>query len=340
VAGSQPRSFYSVDPAPLGALVAAVIGLRDDLLDCMKVIAEDDENGPIHLIHLLAACEFAAKDVGGGLPSAESIPGLLATHGGFITASVSPYVLPNLVRALRQDGLVGATKLAREYSKRERFRALDVLVHYVAGPIIGLQIDLVGQLPCTKYATDATGATNPAEDSEKGKPTALQGRRQHSWWKFSLASRRTHRPLCCSATEQFMNLLCFLVGHSGEWHYVKDSSCEQRLICVRSGCSDVQDRTEHETLGPGVLDNPRDHTSCKGTSRCNRCGDSVPGNVHDYDWGYISDDYCEQAIMCIRCAERSPSNETRLLHSWGDYQFHQGEGKVSICGHCGEEKRK
>ncbi len=190
---AHPRSHYAVDPAPLASLVAAVIGLRDDLHECMKAIAEDDENGPIHLIHLLAACEFSAQDVRGGLPSDGSIPASLTTHGGIITATVSPYVLPSLVRALRKEGFVGATNLARSYSRRERFRALDVLVHFVAAPIIGLQIDLPEEWVRTDRGTDGdvVDALDAPEESETFAP---QGRRR-TWWGFSLPSRRTPRLL-------------------------------------------------------------------------------------------------------------------------------------------------
>lgn len=188
----QPRSHYAVDPAPLASLVAAVIGLRDDLHECMKAIAEDDKNGPIHLIHLLAACEFAARDVGGGLPSDGSIPGSLTTHGGFITASVSPYVLPSLVRALRKDGLAAATNLARKYSRRERFRALDVLVHFVAGPIIGLQIDLNEKWIRTDHGTE-DDVVDPLGDPEESEIIAPQERRRRTWWRFSSPPQRTPR---------------------------------------------------------------------------------------------------------------------------------------------------
>jgi hypothetical protein len=190
----HPRSHYAVDPAPLASLVAAVIGLRDDLHECMKAIAEDDENGPIHLIHLLAACEFAARDVGGGLPSDGSIPGSLTTHGGFITATVSPHVLPSLVRALRKDGLAGATNLARKYSRRERFRALDVLVYFVAAPIIGLQISLNEAWVRTDRGTDDE-AVESLEDPEESETIAPQGRRRRAWWGFSSPSRRPPRLL-------------------------------------------------------------------------------------------------------------------------------------------------
>lgn len=181
----HPSSYYEVDPAPLASLVAAVIGLRDDLHECMKAIAEDDENGPIHLIHLLAACEYAARDVGGGLPSDGSIPGSLATFGGIITATVSPQVLPSLVRALRKEGLAGATNLARKYSRRERFRALDVLVHFVAAPIIGLQIDLYDDLVRTVHGTDDDAVVS-LEDPDESETIAPKGKRRRTWWGCSL----------------------------------------------------------------------------------------------------------------------------------------------------------
>ena len=193
----QPRSYYAVDPAPLASLVAAVIGLRDDLHECMKAIAEDDENGPIHLIHLLAACEHAARDVKGGLPSDGSISANLTTHGGIITATVSPHVLPSLVRALRKDGFAGATNLARKYSRRERFRALDVLVHFVAAPIIGLQIDLPEEWVRTDHGTEGDSVDTLDAPEESG-TFALRERRR-TWWDFLSPSRRTPRLLTTEA---------------------------------------------------------------------------------------------------------------------------------------------
>jgi hypothetical protein len=146
--GGEPEdrrrsNMYDVDPTPLAAFVAAAIGLRDDLLDCMKSIAEDDQDGPIHLVHLVAACDLAARDVGGSLPTATSFPGLFGSGpGGMLTAQISPKVLPNIVQVLRREGLAAATVFARQCTRRERYRALDVLVHYVAGPITNLRIDI------------------------------------------------------------------------------------------------------------------------------------------------------------------------------------------------------
>jgi hypothetical protein len=137
-------SLEDVDPAPLAAFVAAAIGLREDLVECAKVIAKDDRDGPIHLVHLIAACDYAARDVGGSLPTGKSFPELfgLGTSGGILTALISETVLPSLVRTLKTQGLGGATDLARKCTQRERFRALDVLAHYVASPILSLEIDL------------------------------------------------------------------------------------------------------------------------------------------------------------------------------------------------------
>lgn len=138
------RPYRDVDPAPLAAFVAAAIGFRDDLLECAKVIAKDDEDGPIHLVRLIASCDLAARDVGGSLPTGTSFPEIFGsgTLGGILTATISPTVLPNLVRTLKQEGLVAATTLARQCTARERYRALDVLSHYVADPISSLRADI------------------------------------------------------------------------------------------------------------------------------------------------------------------------------------------------------
>jgi hypothetical protein len=145
----------------------------------MKAIAEDDQDGPIHLVHLLAACQMAAEDVGGSLPFDGSIPAIFKTKSGFIVAGVSPVVFPNLVRTLRNEGIASATNLARTYTRRERFRALDVLVHYVAAPTTNLQIGIedVVFTPRAEAGESAAVRTNSSdEESPQSRAT------QPPWW--------------------------------------------------------------------------------------------------------------------------------------------------------------
>ncbi len=95
----------------------------------MQAIAEDEEYGPIHLVRLVCVAEVAARTFGS--------PGLLAgeTHaariGQFITGSVSPAGLPDLVAVLRGEGLHAATEVARAMTVEQRVGVLDALSHYV-----------------------------------------------------------------------------------------------------------------------------------------------------------------------------------------------------------------
>jgi hypothetical protein len=190
ITDGNTRKLYRVDPAPLAAFVAAAIGLRDDLIDCMKAIAEDDQDGPIHLIHLLAACQLAAEGVEGSLPSDGSEPEIFKTRGGFIVASVSPVVLPSLVRALRAEGIASATNLARTYSRRERFRALDVLVHYISAPITGLQIGVDDSFFLHRdRMSDAAMERTGSSDHQ----TPRDGSRRYIRWKVFLRAMSRNR---------------------------------------------------------------------------------------------------------------------------------------------------
>jgi len=138
-----------------------------------------------------------------------------------------------------------------------------------------------------------------------------------------------------------MGFRCSMGFHAGEWTYTSYGSCDQERICERSDCRKVSHRVDHEALGPWSLDNPRDHTICEGSAECRRCGDSISSVEHEYDWGYTSDDYCDQARICIRCEERDDSSsETRVQHSWGDWHSDQSGDKTRLCRRCGDEQTR
>jgi hypothetical protein len=142
--GEATSNFrQEVDPAPLVRLMVAAIGDNSDLLDLMEEVATDERDGPIHIVHLIAACDLAARDVGGGLLANGSILGIKShTVPNIMVSQISPRLLPELVFTLRRDGLAAATAIARKASPRERFRALDALMMFATGPILKLHLDV------------------------------------------------------------------------------------------------------------------------------------------------------------------------------------------------------
>ncbi|MFF5261432.1 hypothetical protein ACFY4C_21015 [Actinomadura viridis] len=144
--GEDPRNrripkVYDVNPAPLARMLAAALHITgDDVTDRMRELADDERDGPIHLVHLLGACEYAAQQTGGGLPGSGAPAGTPTTLA--ITETVSGDPITQLVNALRQGGFPAATQKARDLGAENRYRILDVLIHFWMGPITGLCIDL------------------------------------------------------------------------------------------------------------------------------------------------------------------------------------------------------
>jgi hypothetical protein len=124
---------YNTDPAPLAGLIAVELGIIDgDVTQAARAIAEDEHDGPIHIAHLIAACEFAAVQVGGSMPV--SAPG---ETGDLLTS---------LGRALRDGGLAGARAAAAALDPHDRVRALDLLLGYCLRPLTALGIDLTDDI--------------------------------------------------------------------------------------------------------------------------------------------------------------------------------------------------
>lgn len=135
---------YDVDPAPLARVIGTVLGLtEDDLGGRMRELANDDRDGPIHLVHLLGACEHAAQMTGGGMPGPGFPPGDAGSQ--LKTSAVSGAGLPSLVQALRDGGFPAATRLARSMDPELRHLVLDSLLHYWMAPITALCMDLTDE---------------------------------------------------------------------------------------------------------------------------------------------------------------------------------------------------
>ncbi len=118
-----------VDPAPLARLIAAQLGIIDgNFAEAAQAIADDEHDGPIHLAHLVAACEYAAAETGGSM--------------SFITRGQSGDPFSDLVKALREGGLASATAAAKGIDPYDRVRVLDILLRYLLAPITALIIDL------------------------------------------------------------------------------------------------------------------------------------------------------------------------------------------------------
>ncbi|MEV4252269.1 hypothetical protein AB0J52_03755 [Spirillospora sp. NPDC049652] len=147
--GGEPEdrrimSMYDIDPAPLARLLATYLGILDgDVTDRMREIADDDRDGPIHMVHLLGACEYAARNTSGGLPS-PATPGV-PSPTALLVAATSGGALPALVNALHQGGFPAATRAARPMDPDTRHHVLDSLLQYWGAPITGLCFDLTDE---------------------------------------------------------------------------------------------------------------------------------------------------------------------------------------------------
>jgi len=132
---------YDVDPAPLARLIGMSLKIIDgDLSESMTAIAADDRDGPIHLVHLLAACEYAARQTGGSLPGPGAPHPVNLSH-----ALVHGSALPALTAALRDGGLAAATAAARSMDHDLRYQVLGSLLDYWRAPVYGLTEDITDE---------------------------------------------------------------------------------------------------------------------------------------------------------------------------------------------------
>lgn len=128
-----------VDPAPLARLLCAALQISGDLGEEMQAIANDNDDGPVHIVHLLAACEYAARATGGHVMQAAG--GDRVTQLLMLTTSVGQ-TLPLVCKALHDGGYTAATAAVRAMDAGARNNLLDALVHIWTSPIMGLCMDL------------------------------------------------------------------------------------------------------------------------------------------------------------------------------------------------------
>jgi hypothetical protein len=122
-----PR-VYDVDPAPLARLIAVALkAVPGDWGKLVRELAEDDRDGPIHLVHLLAACEYAARRTGGSLTRVGGILGPLAD-------------------ALSEGGIKDAVEAAQIMDAETRAGVLDLLTDHCCSAVTGLCIDITDDL--------------------------------------------------------------------------------------------------------------------------------------------------------------------------------------------------
>lgn len=128
VADRRIPRVYDVDPTPLAQLIGVALKLVPrDWGTTARELAADERDGPIHLVHLLAACEYAARCTGGSLTRTGGIVGSLAI-------------------ALRENGIKKAVRAAQAMDAETRAGVLDVLTDHCCRVITGLCIDITDDL--------------------------------------------------------------------------------------------------------------------------------------------------------------------------------------------------
>ncbi|MGW7517939.1 hypothetical protein ACWGJ2_20370 [Streptomyces sp. NPDC054796] len=124
-----------IDPAPLTRLLAAWsgTGTEEAAAQTARELAEDDRDGPIHLVRVLAALDVAARRTGGSLAHLTDTPAVTAICGG---------TLHHLVEVLHSGGLQAATTAARDLDAQARFLALTALRPHWQAPLHALTAPL------------------------------------------------------------------------------------------------------------------------------------------------------------------------------------------------------
>lgn len=123
-----------VDPAPLRRLLTSWSvpgGTWDEEL--LRAVADDAEDGPIHLVRLLAALESAARETGGSLSRVTDTPAVVGICGG---------ALHHLVEVMNSSGPRAATATARRLGAESRRRAVTALAPQWQAALRALSVPL------------------------------------------------------------------------------------------------------------------------------------------------------------------------------------------------------
>ncbi|WP_181764761.1 hypothetical protein [Streptomyces albidus (ex Kaewkla and Franco 2022)] len=117
-----------MDSAPLARLLDSwSTGKSSRTADELaRLLAENEQDGPIHLVRILAAIEAAARETGGSLAHLTDTPAITATCGG---------TLHYLVEILNGSGLRAATTAARTLDNHSRYLVLTALRPYWGAPL-------------------------------------------------------------------------------------------------------------------------------------------------------------------------------------------------------------
>jgi len=117
-----------IDPTPLARLLASWSTADRSALSADKQareLVENEQDGPIHLVRIVAAIESAARQTGGSLAHLTGTPAMTDADGG---------TLHHLIEILHAGGLRAATTACRTLDSHSRFLALTALRPYWQAP--------------------------------------------------------------------------------------------------------------------------------------------------------------------------------------------------------------
>jgi hypothetical protein len=128
----EPVPERPVDPAPLARLLDAwyrSASASSAPEAPAREVAEDADDGPVHLARLVAALETSARATGGSLARISDTPAVTRECGG---------ALHHLIEVLHDSGLRAATAVARDLDPPTRLRVLSALRPYWQSPLRAL----------------------------------------------------------------------------------------------------------------------------------------------------------------------------------------------------------
>jgi hypothetical protein len=94
----------------------------------------------------------------------------------------------------------------------------------------------------------------------------------------------------------YLEMLCRIRCHRGQWSYLAEGDCKQMRVCQRCGKADMRIR-------------------------------------HQRQWHYVREGDCFQDKTCLRCAE---TNNHRTRHVWGTTYSTGWSQEAHQCERCGK----